>query len=76
MAKLGIEDEEIRKGIALLTDPKGGKGAGKGEAGKRKRPPREHDLDKPLPTRQVKEIVDTDLDFEEIHAEEVRRRQL
>ncbi|ORY53987.1 hypothetical protein BCR35DRAFT_335887 [Leucosporidium creatinivorum] len=70
MAKLGIDDEEIRKGIAWLTDPKGKGAAAKGEGGKRKRPPREHDLDKPLPTREVKEVVDTDLDFDEIHAEE------
>ena len=64
MKKIGIADEEIRKGIALLTDPpkKGSKKA---------RRSKDHDLDKPLPTKEVKETVDTDLDFDEIHAEEV-----
>lgn len=64
MKKIGIEDEEIRKGLALLTDPPKGK---KGKARRSK----DHDLDKPLPTKEVKETVDTDLDFDEIHAEEV-----
>lgn len=68
MVKLGIEDEEIRKGLALLTSlsAKGGK---KGV----KKSGREHDLDKPLPTHKVEVVVDTDLDFDEIHAEEVSR---
>lgn len=67
MAKLGIEDEEIRKAIAALTEPKGGK---------KRRWHRDSDLDKPLPDHAPGERDDVDAphqdyDFDEILAEEV-----
>lgn len=61
MAKIGIEDPEIRKGLMQLfgKEKKGGK---------RKRG---SDMDRPLPTKEVVEVVQTNLEFDEIHAEEV-----
>lgn len=67
MAKLGIADEAIRKGIMALSG-RGGGGSKQGSPSKRKRG---SDLDRPLPTSEVQEVVQTDLDFEEILAVEV-----
>ncbi|GAA6030061.1 hypothetical protein JCM8097_009236 [Rhodosporidiobolus ruineniae] len=76
LARFGVDDDDLRKGfMALLGKSVGGKtvkGA-KEEDGtfKRRRPGRESDLDKPLPTRAPKEtVVDEDYDFEEIEYEE------
>lgn len=68
MAKLGIDDEETRRGLAALTEP-----------GKKKKARRhkDHDLDKPLPDhasdeeREGGEGAQQDYDFDEILAEEV-----
>lgn len=62
MAKVGIEDPEIRKGLMRLF-AKEKKGPGKRKRGS--------DMDRPLPTKAVVEVVETDLDFDEILAEEV-----
>lgn len=66
MARLGIADEDVRKGLMALSG-RSGKAA---SPGKRKRG---SDLDRPLPTSETKEVVQTDFDFEEIHHVEVRR---
>lgn len=66
MTGLGLHDEEIRQGIMDLCGK--GKGKGKGAATKRKFT---SDMDRPLPDREVGEVVLTDLDFEEILYEEV-----
>jgi hypothetical protein len=101
LERLGVEDEEGKKGMMALlgkreTSKGGAKGKGKVEedevkgigkdgkkedegefsvgGGKRKRPGRESDLDRPLPSRSVgdREMVDEDFDFDEITYEEVR----
>ncbi|KAK4690663.1 hypothetical protein P7C70_g9521, partial [Phenoliferia sp. Uapishka_3] len=65
MARLGIADEEVRKGIMALN------GRGKaGGTGKRKRG---SDLDRPL--GKEKEVVKTDFEFEEIEWEETLMRK-
>ncbi|BGP00796.1 hypothetical protein NBRC10513v2_000921 [Rhodotorula toruloides] len=70
MVKLGIADEEIRKGLMAVIGKGGGKGSGDSPEVRKKRT-RESDLDRPLPTRAPKEtVVDEDFDFEEIEAEE------
>lgn len=66
MTGLGLHDEEIRQGIMDLCGK--GKGKGKGAVTKRKFT---SDMDRPLPDREVGEVVLTDLDFEEILYEEV-----
>lgn len=72
MVKLGIADEEIRKGLMAVIGKGGGKGSGDSPEVRKKRT-RESDLDRPLPTRAPKEtVVDEDFDFEEIEAEGVR----
>ncbi|GAA5973758.1 hypothetical protein JCM11641_005120 [Rhodosporidiobolus odoratus] len=76
LARIGVDDEELRKAFAAAMgkSTRGAKASTVKEDGgelKRKRPPRESDLDKPLPTRAPKEtVVDEDFDFEEILAEE------
>lgn len=60
---LGLE-EEVVKGILNLT------AKGKGKGTKR---PRGSDMDKPLPTKEAEDVVETDLDFDEILYEEVSR---
>lgn len=71
MIKLGIADDEIRKGLMAVIGKGGGKGSGESPEVRKKRT-RESDLDRPLPTRAPKEtVVDEDFDFEEIEAEEV-----
>lgn len=62
MLKLGITDEVIRKGLAQL-------GQGKGKPARKRKG---DDLDRPLPvSKVVNEVQEGDLDFEEIHYEEV-----
>lgn len=61
---LGL-DEEVVKGILNLT----AKGKGKGSTKR----PRGSDMDKPLPTKELEDVVETDLDFDEILYEEVSR---
>ena len=64
LSELGLADETIRKGITALTQNKG-KGPGK-----YKRPPREHDLDKPLPSNAGPSNHGAgDYDFDEIDYE-------
>ncbi len=64
LSEMGIADETIRKAITALTQNKG-KGPGK-----YKRPPRESDLDRPLPTAagQANQGGE-DYDFDEIDYE-------
>ncbi|BGP22100.1 hypothetical protein Rt10032_c18g5944 [Rhodotorula toruloides] len=70
LVKLGIVDDEIRKGLMAVIGKSGGKGSGDSPEIRKKRT-RESDLDRPLPTRAPKEtVVDEDFDFEEIEAEE------
>ncbi|SGY67428.1 BQ5605_C004g02774 [Microbotryum silenes-dioicae] len=65
MARLGIEDEDLRKKLSELTH------VGKEKRSKPIRRKRGSDLDRPLPTKDVpNDVVDTDLDFEEILYEE------
>ncbi|KAM0751778.1 hypothetical protein T439DRAFT_324970 [Meredithblackwellia eburnea MCA 4105] len=61
MARIGIEDEDIRKGLMAIS------GKSQQKPNKRKRG---SDLDNPLPTSEVKEVVQVDFDFEEILHEE------
>lgn len=76
MSALGIQDEEIRKGIMAVIGKAGGKGSGDSPDVRRKRT-RESDLDRPLPSRAPKETtVDEDFDFDEIEAEEVSRLRM
>ena len=65
MARIGIADEDVRKGLVALS----GRQSGKASPGKRKRG---SDLDKPLPTSETTEVIQQDYDFEEILHEEVR----
>lgn len=72
MIELGLQDEEVRKGVIKVGELKMKKG-GTGKGGKGKRKGRESDLDQPLPGREIKKVrVEEDFDFEEILAEEVR----
>lgn len=72
-------DENARKALLLLTGRVKGKGkagesSGSGAKGSGKKRKFGSDLDRPLPTREVKDvIVETDLDFEEIWDEEALR---
>lgn len=87
LARIGVDDDELRRSFltALGRGDSKGKGKGKGKASatpnrpefgdegmSRRKRGRESDLDRPLPTRQDKgSEVEQDLDFDEIEFEEV-----
>ncbi|SCV72642.1 BQ2448_4179 [Microbotryum intermedium] len=65
MARLGIEDDDLRKKLSEFTH------VGKERRSKPSKRKRGSDLDRPLPTKDVPtDFVDSDLDFEEILYEE------
>ncbi|GAA6000798.1 hypothetical protein JCM10207_004665 [Rhodosporidiobolus poonsookiae] len=77
LARIGVDDDDLRKAFMGILGKGGGGGRGAKSAAdeggefKRRRPGRESDLDKPLPTRAPKEtVVDEDYQFEEIEVEE------
>ncbi|GAA5919426.1 hypothetical protein JCM5296_004991 [Sporobolomyces johnsonii] len=76
MARIGIADDDVRKGLMAAIGKPEGKGKAKAavfgdEGGFNRKRGRESDLDRPLPTRAVKEtVIEQDLDFDEIEVEE------
>ncbi|GAA5918233.1 hypothetical protein JCM1841_005320 [Sporobolomyces salmonicolor] len=76
MARIGIADEDVRKGLMGAIGKAEGKGKAKAavfgdEGGFKRKRGRESDLDRPLPTSAAKEaVVEQDLDFDEIEVEE------
>lgn len=69
LSRLGIDDEDIRKGIIAFVKTSATPGLS-AKAGKKRS--RDSDLDRPLPTKPTKEVVQTDFDFQEVLFEEVR----
>ncbi|GAA6054998.1 hypothetical protein JCM3770_000486 [Rhodotorula araucariae] len=74
LARLGIDDEDVRKGLLAVISPKGAAKAKstQGESGEvRRKRARDSDLDRPLPSRAPKETpVEGDFAFDEIEADE------